>query len=98
MIKHPCIQRNPGETLEDFLEGFPTVSRDLAISALEQAKHERLRLSFPSHDCVTARFAGFAGIENGQLLGAAEAAGFDVFTVDRNIPTQRNSSGRKSPS
>ena len=27
-----------GETLEDFLEGFPTVSRDLAISALEEAK------------------------------------------------------------
>ena len=28
-----------GETLEDFLEGFPTVSRDLAIAALEEAKH-----------------------------------------------------------
>ena len=27
-----------GETLEDFLEGFPTVSSDLAISALEEAK------------------------------------------------------------
>lgn len=28
-----------GETLEDFLEGFPTVSRSLAIEALEEAKH-----------------------------------------------------------
>ena len=27
-----------GETLEDFLEGFPTVSRELAIQALEEAK------------------------------------------------------------
>ena len=27
-----------GETLEDFLEGFPTVSQELAIAALEQAK------------------------------------------------------------
>ena len=27
-----------GETLEDFLEGFPTVSRDLALEALEEAK------------------------------------------------------------
>jgi uncharacterized protein (DUF433 family) len=27
-----------GETLEDFLEGFPTVSRALAIEALEEAK------------------------------------------------------------
>ena len=28
-----------GDTLEDFLEGFPTVSRELAIQALEEAKH-----------------------------------------------------------
>ena len=27
-----------GETLADFLAGFPTVSRDLAIQALEEAK------------------------------------------------------------
>jgi uncharacterized protein (DUF433 family) len=27
-----------GETLEDFLEGFPTVSRALALGALEEAK------------------------------------------------------------
>ena len=28
-----------GETLEDFLEGFPTVSHDSAVAALEEAKH-----------------------------------------------------------
>ena len=27
-----------GETLEDFLEGFPTVPRELALHALEEAK------------------------------------------------------------
>ncbi len=27
-----------GDTLEDFLEGFPTVSRALALEALEEAK------------------------------------------------------------
>jgi len=27
-----------GGTLEDFLEGYPTVSRDLALQALEEAK------------------------------------------------------------
>ena len=27
-----------GDTLEDFLVGFPTVSRDLAVEALEEAK------------------------------------------------------------
>jgi uncharacterized protein (DUF433 family) len=28
-----------GETLEEFLEGFPTVSREAALGALEEAKH-----------------------------------------------------------
>ena len=28
-----------GDTLEDFLEGFPTVTRELAIQAFEEAKH-----------------------------------------------------------
>jgi uncharacterized protein (DUF433 family) len=28
-----------GETLEDFPEGFPTVSRDQAVQAIEDAKH-----------------------------------------------------------
>ncbi len=27
-----------GETLDDFLEGFPTVSREVAVAALEEAK------------------------------------------------------------
>jgi uncharacterized protein (DUF433 family) len=27
-----------GETLEDFLEGFPTVTREAALAALEEAK------------------------------------------------------------
>ena len=27
-----------GESLEDFLEGFPTVTRDMAVRALEEAK------------------------------------------------------------
>jgi len=27
-----------GQTLEDFLEGFPTVSRDMAVAALQEAK------------------------------------------------------------
>jgi uncharacterized protein (DUF433 family) len=26
-----------GDTLEDFLEGFPTVSRDLAVAVLQEA-------------------------------------------------------------
>ena len=28
-----------GETLADFLQGFPTVTRESAVAALEEAKH-----------------------------------------------------------
>ena len=31
-----------GESLEDFLKGFPTVSRELAVQVLEECKHSRL--------------------------------------------------------
>jgi uncharacterized protein (DUF433 family) len=41
-----------GETLEEFLEGFPSVTRDMAIAALEQDKEF---LSNPSSPLVTDR-------------------------------------------
>ncbi len=31
-----------GESLDDFLEGFPTVSRQLAVQVLEECKERRL--------------------------------------------------------
>jgi uncharacterized protein (DUF433 family) len=31
-----------GESLDDFLEGFPTVSREIAIQVLEESKELRL--------------------------------------------------------
>ena len=34
-----------GETLENFLEGFPTVPRELALHALEEAKRLLLGIS-----------------------------------------------------
>ena len=36
IVKDPGILG--GETLEDFLQGFPTVTRDSAVAALEEAK------------------------------------------------------------
>ena len=63
---------------------------------VDECVDERLRLLFPGHDCQTARFANLAGLKNGRLLEAAEAAGFDVLiTVDQNIPDQQNLSGRR---
>ena len=47
------------------------------------------------HTVEEARERGWDTLRNGELLDAAEAAGFDVFvTTDRNIPYQQNLSGR----
>jgi hypothetical protein len=57
---------------------------------------EAFRNSFPDHDCQTARYAGFAGLRNGELLLAAERAGFELLvTVDHGIRFQQNLTGRK---
>ena len=62
----------------------------------DECVDERLRLLFEGYDCETARFANLAGLKNGRLLDAAEAAGFDVLiTVDQNIPDQQNLDGRR---
>ena len=62
---------------------------------LDECIDERLRFLFPGHDCQTARFADLAGLKNGVLLEAAEAAGFEVpIAVDQNIPDRQNLAGR----
>jgi predicted nuclease of predicted toxin-antitoxin system len=62
---------------------------------IDECIDQRLRFSFPDHDCQTAGFANLAGLKNGRLLDAAETAGFDVLvTVDQNIPEQQNLGGR----
>ena len=63
---------------------------------LDECVNEGLRKYFSGHDCQTARYAGFAGLENGQLLTAAETAKFDVvLTVDRGFEYQQNLEQRK---
>ncbi|HAX42994.1 MAG TPA: DUF5615 family PIN-like protein [Bryobacteraceae bacterium] len=58
---------------------------------LDECLDHRLRLHFAGHDCVSAKHAGLAGLKNGQLLDAAEAAGFDVLiTADQEIPYQQD--------
>ena len=48
------------------------------------------------HHVEEARAHGWDTLKNGELLDAAEAAGFDVFvTTDRNIRFQQNLAGRK---
>lgn len=63
---------------------------------LDECIDERLRNSLSDHDCQTARYAGLAGLKNGELLAAAETASFDVFlTVDQGIEYEQNLTGRK---
>jgi predicted nuclease of predicted toxin-antitoxin system len=66
---------------------------------IDECIDQRLRVLFPDHDCQTAGFARLAGLKNGRLLDAAEAAGFEVLvTVDQNIPDQQNLAGRAGDS
>ena len=63
---------------------------------LDECVNAGLRNYLSDHDCLTARYAGFAGLENGQLLTAAETAKFDVvLTVDRGFEYQQNVGQRK---
>jgi hypothetical protein len=48
------------------------------------------------HIVEEARSRGWDTLRNGELLDAAEAAGFDVFvTTDRNLRYQQNLTGRR---
>jgi hypothetical protein len=63
---------------------------------IDECIDERLRNYLSGHECQTARYAGPAGLKNGDLLAAAETARFDVFlTVDQGIEYQQNLTGRK---
>ena len=55
-----------------------------------------LRHSFPGHEANTVEWAGFKGKKNGDLLRAAEIAGYAVLlTVDQGMPQQTNAPDRK---
>jgi len=54
-----------------------------------------LRSALGQHEIVTAFERGWQTLGNGELLAAAEAAGFDaLLTTDKNIRHQQNPSGR----
>lgn len=62
---------------------------------LDECVSEHLRHHLPGHECQTVRYAGFAGLENGELLKEAEAARFDVLlTVDKGFEYQLNLADR----
>jgi hypothetical protein len=63
---------------------------------IDECIDERFRNSLSGHDCQTARYAGLAGLKNGELLLTAETAKFEVFlTADQGIEYQQNLTARK---
>ena len=55
-----------------------------------------LRHALTTHDIVEAVERGWEMLENGALLDAAEAEGFEIFvTADKNIRYQQNLAGRR---
>lgn len=55
-----------------------------------------LRHHFSGHEAHTAEWAGFKGKKNGELLSAAETAGYyALLTVDQGIPRELDRSTKK---
>lgn len=62
----------------------------------DQGTPSPLRLFLTEHNVSTAYECGWAALENGALLAAAEADGFEVFvTTDQNLRYQQNLSQRR---
>lgn len=55
-----------------------------------------IRRALTGHFVKTAREQGWSTLSNGDLLAAAEEAGFELLlTTDANFPYQQNLKGRK---
>ena len=62
----------------------------------DQATSVPIRPFLKGHAVSTAAREGWDKLQNGDLLNAAEAAGFEVFlTTDKNIRYQQNLTHRK---
>jgi hypothetical protein len=58
---------------------------------LDENLPHQLRLEIPGHELFTAAYMNWSGIENGELLQRAAAAGFDaLITNDRGLEHEQN--------
>lgn len=63
---------------------------------LDHCVPKPLRRWLPGEDVRTCHEEGWDAFRNGELLAAAEAAGFDVFvTADKNLRYQQNLASRR---
>jgi len=94
-----CIEE--GETIDQFLDQFPTVSREQVNGILENSPGKgcskekllldecvtrHLKRDLAGHEVHTVEEAGFKGLENGDLLKAASGVYEVLITVDQNLP------------
>lgn len=62
----------------------------------DQGTPVAIRQYLPHHEIKTALEQGWSTLLNGELLAAAQDAGFDVFlTTDTHLADQQNLTGRK---
>jgi hypothetical protein len=62
---------------------------------LDESVPVQVRNGLPGQDVSTVSELGWKGRENGELLDAAERAGFDVLVIaDKNLRHQQNLAGR----
>ena len=62
----------------------------------DQGTPAPLRQSLAGHEVTTAYERGWSTLKNGELLSAAEAAGYEVLvTADTNLKYQQNLASRK---
>lgn len=58
---------------------------------LDENLPHQLRNEISGHDCFTVAYMGWGGIENGELLALAAAAGFGaLLTKDANLRYEQN--------
>ena len=63
---------------------------------LDECVPVQVRHALAGHEIATAQRMGWGGLSNGDLIEAAENAGFDLLIVaDKNLRHQQNPTGRR---
>ena len=63
---------------------------------LDECVPLQVRNALKDHEVTTAQLMGWGGLSNGELLDAAEQAGFEALVVaDKNLCYQQNLSNRR---
>ncbi|MEQ1862980.1 MAG: hypothetical protein ABMA13_23915, partial [Chthoniobacteraceae bacterium] len=63
---------------------------------LDECVPVQVRDALAGYEVTTVQQMGWRGIGNGDLLAAAESAGFDLFILaDKNLRYQQNLTGRR---